>query len=439
MDMNLWKIFNLAQRKTIYLSVLLGLILTVSAEAKVAVLDRVAAIVNDDIVLQSELNQRTAAIYVNIQESGTQPPAKEVLKKQVLERLISERIQLNIGYNAGVRISENEIDKTMARLAAGSNLSMQDYLASANAGGTSIKDLRQQIANEMIMMQVQQGSVMRGIHISEQELNNFLNSEEGKLMNSPDIMLGQILISVPSSATVSDIAAAQKKLDEIIVQISQGADFKQLAIANSDDQSALEGGDLGWRKQAQLPSLFTDALEGLEPGEISNPVRSGAGFHLLKLYDQKGGEEKLIEQHFSRHILLTPNEIRHEDDTVALLNEIREKLQAGEEFISQAKEYSEDPGSALKGGELGWSTPGSFVPIFEQTMNSIALNEISEPFKSQFGWHILQVTDRRMQDFSDEILRNRADNLLRQRKYSEELQVWLQKIRDEAYIEIKEI
>jgi peptidyl-prolyl cis-trans isomerase SurA len=439
MDMNLWKIFNLAQRKTIYLSVLLGLILTVSAEAKVAVLDRVAAIVNDDIVLQSELNQRTAAIYVNIQESGTQPPAKEVLKKQVLERLISERIQLNIGYNAGVRISENEIDKTMARLAAGSNLSMQDYLASANAGGTSIKDLRQQIANEMIMMQVQQGSVMRGIHISEQELNNFLNSEEGKLMNSPDIMLGQILISVPSSATVSDIAAAQKKLDEIIVQISQGADFKQLAIANSDDQSALEGGDLGWRKQAQLPSLFTDALEGLEPGEISNPVRSGAGFHLLKLYDQKGGEEKLIEQHFSRHILLTPNEIRNEDDTVALLNEIRKKLQAGEEFISQAKEYSEDPGSALKGGELGWSTPGSFVPIFEQTMNSIALNDISEPFKSQFGWHILQVTDRRMQDFSDDILRNRADNLLRQRKYSEELQVWLQKIRDEAYIEIKEI
>jgi len=174
------------------------------------------------------------------------------------------------------------------------------------------------------------------------------------------------------------------------VQISQGADFKQLAIANSDDQSALEGGDLGWRKQAQLPSLFTDALEGLEPGEISNPVRSGAGFHLLKLYDQKGGEEKLIEQHFSRHILLTPNEIRNEDDTVALLNEIRKKLQAGEEFISQAKEYSEDPGSALKGGELGWSTPGSFVPIFEQTMNSIALNDISEPFKSQFGWHILQ-------------------------------------------------
>ena len=438
--MNLWKVFNLAQSKAVYPAVLfLGALLAVSVEAKVAVLDRVAAIVNDDIVLQSELNQRTAAIYVNLQASGTQSPDKEVLKKRVLEQLISERIQLNMGFNAGVRIKASEIDQTIARLAASNNLSVQDYLANVKATGTPISDLRQEIANEMIMMQVQRGSVMRGIHISEQELNNFLNSEAGKLMNSPDINLGQILISVPSSATMSEIAAAQKKLDSISAQISQGADFKQLAIANSDDQSALEGGDLGWRKQAQLPRLFTDALEGLMPGEVSKSVRSGAGFHLLKLYDRRGGEEKLIEQHFSRHILLTPNQIRNEAETIGLLDEIRTRLQAGEAFTTLAKEYSEDPGSALKGGELGWSTPGAFVPIFEQTMSSIALNEISEPFQSQFGWHILQVTDRRMQDFSDKILRNKADNLLRQRKYSEELQVWLQKIRDEAYVEIKEI
>lgn len=277
--MNLWKVFNLAQNKAVYPAVLfLGALLAVSVEAKVAVLDRVAAIVNDDIVLQSELNQRTAAIYVNLQASGTQSPDKEVLKKRVLEQLISERIQLNMGFNAGVRIKASEIDQTIARLAASNNLSAQDYLANVEAGGTPISDLRQEIANEMIMMQVQQGSVMRGIHISEQELNNFLNSEAGKLMNSPDINLGQILISVPSSATMSEIAAAQKKLDSISTQISQGADFKQLAIANSDDQSALEGGDLGWRKQAQLPSLFTDALKGLMPGEVSKSVRSGAGF-----------------------------------------------------------------------------------------------------------------------------------------------------------------
>jgi peptidyl-prolyl cis-trans isomerase SurA len=419
------------------ISLVLGIQVSMPTQAKVAVLDRVAAIVNDDIVLQSELNQRTASIFRNIQDSGTQPPALDILQKQVLERLISERLQLTIGFNAGVRISDSEIEQTIARLAANSNLSVQEYKEQIAMGGESIADLRDNIANELIIMQVQQGSVMRSIHVSAQELNNFLNSEEGKLMTSPDVNLGQILISAPSTA--NGITSSQDKLNVIIAQLEQGADFKQLAIASSDDQSALEGGDLGWRKQAQLPSLFIEAIEDLQPGEISKPLRSGAGFHVLKLYDRKGGGEQLIEQHFARHILLKPNQIRNQAETVALLNDLRQQAQDTDGFFALAKQYSEDPGSALKGGELGWSSPGLFVPEFENTMSSISLNEISQPFQSQFGWHILQVTDRRMQDFSDEILRNRADNLLRQRKYSEELQVWLQKIRDEAYVEIKEI
>jgi peptidyl-prolyl cis-trans isomerase SurA len=437
MDMNLWKNFNLVLKRAIIISLVLGIQVSMPTQAKVAVLDRVAAIVNDDIVLQSELNQRTASIFRNIQDSGTQPPALDILQKQVLERLISERLQLTIGFNAGVRISDSEIEQTIARLAANSNLSVQEYKEQIAMGGESIADLRDNIANELIIMQVQQGSVMRSIHVSAQELNNFLNSEEGKLMTSPDVNLGQILISAPSTA--NGITSSQDKLNVIIAQLEQGADFKQLAIASSDDQSALEGGDLGWRKQAQLPSLFIEAIEDLQPGEISKPLRSGAGFHVLKLYDRKGGGEQLIEQHFARHILLKPNQIRNQAETVALLNDLRQQAQDTDGFFALAKQYSEDPGSALKGGELGWSSPGLFVPEFENTMSSISLNEISQPFQSQFGWHILQVTDRRMQDFSDEILRNRADNLLRQRKYSEELQVWLQKIRDEAYVEIKEI
>jgi peptidyl-prolyl cis-trans isomerase SurA len=437
MDMNLWKNFNLVLKRAIIVSLVLGIQVSMPTQAKVAVLDRVAAIVNDDIVLQSELNQRTASIFRNIQDSGTQPPALDILQKQVLERLISERLQLTIGFNAGVRISDSEIEQTIARLAANSNLSVQEYKEQIAMGGESIADLRDNIANELIIMQVQQGSVMRSIHVSAQELNNFLNSEEGKLMTSPDVNLGQILISAPSTA--NGITSSQDKLNVIIAQLEQGADFKQLAIASSDDQSALEGGDLGWRKQAQLPSLFIEAIEDLQPGEISKPLRSGAGFHVLKLYDRKGGGEQLIEQHFARHILLKPNQIRNQAETVALLNDLRQQAQDTDGFFALAKQYSEDPGSALKGGELGWSSPGLFVPEFENTMSSISLNEISQPFQSQFGWHILQVTDRRMQDFSDEILRNRADNLLRQRKYSEELQVWLQKIRDEAYVEIKEI
>ena len=296
--MNLWKNFNLALKRAMIISLVLGIQVSMPTQAKVAVLDRVAAIVNDDIVLQSELNQRTASIFRNIQDSGTQPPALDILQKQVLERLISERLQLTIGFNAGVRISDSEIEQTIARLAANSNLSVQEYKEQIAMGGESIADLRDNIANELIIMQVQQGSVMRSIHVSAQELNNFLNSEEGKLMTSPDVNLGQILISTPSTA--NGITSSQDKLNVIIAQLEQGADFKQLAIASSDDQSALEGGDLGWRKQAQLPSLFIEAIEDLQPGEISKPLRSGAGFHVLKLYDRKGGGEQLIEQHLER-------------------------------------------------------------------------------------------------------------------------------------------
>ena len=433
--MSLWKSFKL----NIIAQLALSVAFSSAVLAEVVLLDRVAAIVDDNIVLQSELEQRTANIYRQIQQSGTEPPAVEIVKKQVLERLILERLQLNIGDKAGVRIADQEIDQTIARIAASKNISVEDYIAQIHASGETMAKIRQEIANEMIIMQVQQGTVMRGIEISEQELNNFLNSEEGKLVTSPDVLIGQILLSAPSTATVDELESIKNKLSEITHQLAEGADFKQLAIANSDDQSALEGGDLGWRKLAQLPLLFSETLENLELGQVSEPIRSGAGFHLLKLYERKGGGEELVEQHFARHILLMPNQIRDEQQTIELLEDIRAQIIEGADFSKLAKQHSKDPGSALKGGSLGWSTPGLFVPEFEQTMGSIALNEISAPFQSQFGWHILQVTERRMQDFSDDILRNRADNLLRQRKYSEELQVWQQKLRDEAYIEIKEI
>ena len=435
MAMSLWKSFKL----NIIAQLALLVVCSSTVLAEVVLLDRVAAIVDDNIVLQTELEQRTANILRQIQQSGTEPPATDIVKKQVLERLILERLQLNIGDKVGVRIADQEIDQTIARIAASNNISVEEYIAQIHASGETMAKIRQEIANEMIIMQVQQGTVMRGIQISEQELNNFLNSEEGKLVTSPDVSIGQILLSAPSTATVDELEIIKNKLSEITQQLAEGADFKQLAIANSDDQSALEGGDLGWRKLAQLPLPFSESLKNLELGQVSEPIRSGAGFHLLKLYERKGGGEQLIEQHFARHILLTPNQIRDEQQTVELLEDIRTQIIAGEDFAKLAKQHSKDPGSALKGGSLGWSTPGLFVPEFEQTMGSIELNEISAPFQSQFGWHILQVTERRMQDFSDDILRNRADNLLRQRKYSEELQVWQQKLRDEAYIEIKEI
>ena len=426
--------------KKTYNNALLALLLatfSVTASAQFEILDRVAAVVDEDVVLESEVQRRLASIYNQIKQSGTQPPPQDILLQQVLERLISERLQLNMGYDAGVRITDAELNDALARIASSNQLTMEQYAEQVHASGSTLSNVRDEIRNEMILMRVQQGQVMRRIRISNQELDNFLNSEEGRFMTSPDVNVGHILLPVPSGTSNDQVSAILQRAQGLLEQANSGTDFRQLAIANSADQTALKGGDLGWRKMAQLPGVFIEAVERLEIDQVSEPIRSDAGYHLIKLYERKGGGEQLIEQHFARHILIKPNEIRDEATVISQLSELRERIKAGEDFALLSKEFSEDPGSALNGGELGWSTPGMFVPEFEQTMGSIEIDEVSAPFLSQFGWHILQVTERRNQDFSENITRNRAQNLLRQRKYEEELQVWLQEIRDEAFIEIK--
>ena len=411
---------------------------SITASAQLEILDKVVAVLDEDVVLESEVQRRLATIYNQIKQSGTQPPPQDILVQQVLERLISERLQLNMGYNAGIRITDTELNDAMARIATGNQLTMEQYIEQIHASGSTLANVRDEIRDEMILMRVQQGQVMRRIRISNQELDNFLNSEEGRFMTSPDVNVGHILLPVPSGKSSDEVNAILQRAQSLLSEAQNGTDFRQLAIANSADQTALQGGDLGWRKMAQLPGVFIEAVEKLDIGQISDPIRSDAGYHLIKLYERRGGGEQLIEQHFARHILIKPNEIRDEATAVSQLKELRERIKDGEDFALLAKEFSEDPGSALNGGELGWSTPGMFVPEFEQTMGSIELNEVSAPFLSQFGWHILQVTERRKQDFSENITRNRAQNLLRQRKYEEELQVWLQEIRDEAFVEVKE-
>ena len=407
------------------------------SNAQVKILDKIIAIVDDDVVLQSELNRRMSSIIKQIKQSNTTAPPEDLLKKQVLDRLISERIQLSIGYNAGVRISDDELNQAIGRVAASNNLSIDQYIDRLTMEGTSLSIIREEVRDELIIMRVQQASIMRRIRVSDQELNNFLNSEEGQLVSSPDVNIGQILLAVSSNASKASIDRVSNQAMDLYQQIQDGKDFKELALSYSMDQSALQGGDLGWRNMAQLPKIFSQEIHLLSLGTVSEPIRSGAGFHLIKLYDRRGGDAKLIEQNLVRHILLEPNALRNKLETKKFLQQIKNQVLAGEDFEQLAKAHSEDKSSALDGGNLGWSTPGMFVPEFEATMTNIAIGEISEPFESQFGWHILQVTDRRQQDFSEEILRNRAQNLIRQRKYDEELQVWLQEIKDEAFIEIK--
>ena len=408
-----------------------------SASSDIAVMDKIVAIVDKDVVLQSELNLHMGRIYSQITQSGTQAPSFEILQQQVLDQLISERIQLNIGFNAGVRISDSEINEALARLAANSNLTLTKYLELIKLQQPNIEILREQIRREIVVARVQQNQVMRRIRISERELDNFLESEDGRFMTSPDVNIGQILLGVPSNSNETVLANIYTQAKNLHERILQGEDFKNLAISFSDDQTALEGGNIGWRKLAQLPFIFIEALKDMQVGDISEPIKSNAGYHLIKLYDRRGGDKKLVEQHFARHILMTPNQIRDEEHTINLLTNLRQQINDGADFGILAKQNSEDSGSSLSGGELGWSAPGLFVPEFEEVMYTIPLNEVSQPFQSPFGWHILQVTARREQDFSNEILRNKAENILSQRKYEQELRVWLQEIRDEAFIEIK--
>ncbi len=408
-----------------------------STSADITVIDKIVAVVDKDVVLQSELDQRMERIYSQIAQSGTQAPSLEILQRQVLEQLISERIQLNIGFNAGVRITDSEINDALARLASNAKVELPEYLKLIRLQQPDIEILREQIRREIVVARVQQNQVMRRIRISERELDNFLRSEDGRFMTSPDVNIGQILLGVQSNSDETQLDVIYSQAKKLYERVQKGEDFRNLAISFSDDQTALEGGNIGWRKLAQLPYIFIEALKNMQIGETSPPIKSNAGYHLIKLYDRRGGDKKLIEQHFARHILMTPNQIRNEENTIDSLISLREQINGGADFGILAKQNSEDSGSSLSGGELGWSAPGLFVPEFEQVMYTIPLNEVSQPFQSPFGWHILQVTARRKQDFSNEILRNKAENILSQRKYEQELRVWLQQIRDEAFIEIK--
>lgn len=405
--------------------------------AQTVTLDKVVAVVDDDVVMASELQQRLISISRKLQASNTELPPMEVLQSQILERLIVERLQLQMGARANVNIDDRELNQAIERIRQGNKLTAEEFEQQLAQEGLSLDTLREEIRREMIINRVQQGSVNRRIRISEQEIDNFLASTEGKFWTSPDYQLGHILVSMPSGASAEEINQAETKARDLHQQLTNGADFKQLAVTHSAGQNALQGGDLGWRKTAQLPGLFADVVPTLQKGQISEPFRSAAGFHILKLYDQRGGGEQLVEQSKVRHILVKPSAILTDDQAYQKLMRIKAQIEGGADFAEKAREHSEDIGSMLSGGDLGWSMPGQFVPEFESMMKQIDVGQISVPFRSQFGWHILQVQERRKEDMSGAMMRNQARNLLRKRRFEEELQSWLREIRDKAYIEIK--
>ena len=413
------------------------LLLSLNIHSKIELLDRVVAVVDSGVIMESQLNSRVEEILQRIKNDNAELPPLNLIEEQVLDRLIIEEIQLQIADRAGIKISDSELNQTLARVAAQNNLSLEEFRIKLEGEGTSYRSFRDTIRKELIIQRVQRGKVGAKIDISEQEIENFINSEEGKTQLAEQYNVQHILLSVSRGSTEKEIEEIKINANSLISRLNDGESFEKLAASFSAGQNALEGGYLGWRTEAELPSLFAEVVTGLKVGEIASPLRSGAGFHILKLIDKRGNTVKFLDQTLARHILVQPSEIRTENQAEQLINTIYERLTSGEDFKQLARQYSEDPGTKMDGGELGWSNPGDYDPAFEQTLNATKIGELSKPVKSSFGWHVIEVMDRRNEDVSQEEQKDRAFRIIFDRKFEQELQSTLIELRAEAYVDIK--
>jgi len=417
---------------------LLGAVLLSStAHAAVQTLDSVVAIVDNDVVMKSQLDSRVREVQQTIAKRGGSVPPAGVLDQQVLERLIVENLQLQIGDRSGIRITDEELNQAIGTIAQRNGMNLEQFRAALARDGLSYEDAREQVRREMIISRVRQRRVAERIQVTEQEVKNFLASDMGKMQLSEEFRLANILIPTPERADSATIQAAAKQAEQVYLQLKQGADFAQLAIARSASETALEGGEMGWRKAAQLPPPFDRMLSAMSVGDVTEPVRTPGGFIILKLQEKRGGQAMVRDEVHVRHILIKPSEIRSEEATKALAEKLYERIQNGEDFAQLAKSFSEDPGSALNGGDLNWIDPNALVPEFREEMAAAQQGQVTKPFKTQYGWHVLEVLGRRATDSTEQAREQQAMNVLRNRKYDEELQTWLRQIRDEAYVEIK--
>jgi peptidyl-prolyl cis-trans isomerase SurA len=420
-----------------FVSIVIISLFSMQAFGLPVVLDEIAAIVDDDLITITEVKERVKTIRAQAANPEALPPTN-VLTEQILERLIVESLQLQMARRAGVRVSDAELNNAMARIANQNQLTLEQFRDALAGDGISYRSMRQQIEREIMIGRVQQGVMNSRIEISEQAITDFLESEAGRELTSDEYRIGHILLATDSDMNQKEIQATRARADEIIKGLKAGDDFAATAMEQSSGTKALEGGDLGWRKPAALPTLFADIAVALEPQAVAGPIQSGSGFHIIKLLAKRGATAQgMIDQTRVRHVLINPNEIRSLEEARELAESLRAEVIAGRPFEEVARLYSEDPGSALNGGDLGWSTGDEFVGPFEQTLKASTLNEISPVFQSEFGFHFLEVTGQRVEDFSETFKRNQAANFLRNRSFDEEVESWIREIREDAFVEIK--
>ncbi len=400
-------------------------------------LDRIAAIVNDGLVLKTEMDSQLDAVGKRLVEQKVALPSQSVLRQQVLERLILQEIQMQRAKKIGLNISDEQLNATLQDVAVRNKIPFDQLPTTLEAQGIDYKQYRESMRRELTLNTLRERDVIARIIVTPREIDQFLARQDNAAAND-DFNVSHILLSLPSAATPQQLDEISKKATDLSNRASKGEDFGQLAIANSNGQTALDGGTLGWRKGNQLPQFILDLVTKMKPGDVSAPVRTPSGFHIVKLIERRGIEAKvIINQIHVRHILIKTNELDDDETVRQKLTRLRDRIMKGEDFAGIASTTSEDPGSAPDGGDLGWTGPGTFVPEFSKAIGDMKENEITEPFKTRYGWHIAQVLGTRSYDSTADVRRQRAFGAIRESKADEETELWLRRLRDDAFVEIK--
>lgn len=418
-----------------FAALLLTLLCAVPIPARAA--DGIVAIVNDGVILRSELERQIQQITAEMASRGTTPPPRSTLIPQLVNRQIQQMIQLQIADRTGIEIGDEALNLTLENIAQRNQMSLDDLRRAVDEDGLDFETFREDIRTEMIITHLRQRDVVNRINVSDREIDAFLAREESLGGGGRNYRLRHIMFSLPDGATNDEIAAAEQRGATALSQLAAGADFAQLAIDNSDGQNALQGGDLGWRQLGTLPDLFADTASQLKTGQHSELLRSSTGLHILFLEEIQQSERHLVTQRHARHILLTTDELTPPERTRQKLIGLRQRIEVGEDFAELARSHSDDPGSAIRGGDLGWVVSGQMVERFDAALAALSDGEISEPVPSEFGWHLIQLLETRQIDDTDEQLRRRAASQIRAKKSDQEIQDWLQRMRDEAFVEIR--
>lgn len=398
-------------------------------------IDSIAAVVNDEVITRLDLDERTKLAMRQLQQQGTVPPPLPVLEKQILDRMIADRVQLQFAKETGLRVDDAELERALGRIAEQNKLSLPEMRAAIEKGGVPFDKFREDIRNEIIITRLREREVDNKIVITDSEIDNFINTQQTQEGKNDEYNLSHILIVVPEKASPEQIQQRQGRAEEALAQLKSGADFRQVAAAFSEAPDALQGGLVGWRESSRLPAIFIDALKTMRVGDLSAILRSANGFHILKLNDKRGtASPVIVQQTHARHILIKTNELVSENEARSRLLNLKERLENKADFAELARVHSEDS-SAAKGGDLGWLSPGDTVPEFERAMNALKPGEISAPVRSPFGWHLIQVLERRNEDMSSERQRLAARQALRARKSDEAYQEWVRQLRDRAFID----